>query len=259
MSDPFWKDLFSEEDFKWGFKMRSGNAGAFFSSTEFNQQILNEKAHFLRQNPERYSIWTPEGLELFANFKESAERWTPHLIQSSKHWTPLNLAMQWEPDFLIMDQSTMQLAGGCICFPSSWDLSRVIGLPVQEIHELVPQLNKQIGEKVHQFLKRLQPGRSFLRENWGLTQTSDLNYHPALNRPKLTSQENLNTAYLRVEHQIFTGIPGGVLMGIRINTCPVTDLQNSPQAWKALVRKLQTMPNKVSQYKSLPRGSVKES
>lgn len=259
MINPFWKDLFTDEDFAWRFKMRSGEAREFFANTEDHESLIQEKSHCLHESPERYSVWTDQGLQLFEQMRELISDWTPNRFPVEQEWNPVNLAKVWEPDFLIMDQSSMKLVGGCICFPSSWKLSKVIGLPVGEIHDLVPRLNEQIGSKIYQFLKRLEPGRSFLRENWGLTQTSDLNYHPDLRRPKLEPGSPMSTGYLRVEHQIFTGIPGGVLMGIRIQSCPITDLKSDPVAWKALNRKLKTMPVDVSQYKSLPWGSVKES
>ena len=57
--------------------------------------------------------------------------------------------------------------------------------------------------------------------------------------------------FLRVEQQLFTGIPGGVLMGIRIRVCLVAELAAEPQVWRAVYNKIRTMPDDVAAYKGM--------
>jgi hypothetical protein len=75
-----------------------------------------------------------------------------------------------------------------------------------------------------------------------------------LQRRALDEEVELNEVFIRVEHQLFIGIPGGVLMGIRIESCPISDLKSDPTSWLTLAEKLQTMPDEVAEYKNLKRS-----
>ena len=145
----------------------------------------------------------------------------------------------------------MSFAAACVCMPSSWDPAHAVGKTLHEVHESVPRLNPQIGEKIDRFLRQLQPGKAYRRENWGFTRSAELNYHPALGRERLDSTVSIDELFLRVEQQLFTGIPGGVLMGIRIRVCPVADLAADPQVWRAVYDKIRTMPDDVAAYKGM--------
>lgn len=57
--------------------------------------------------------------------------------------------------------------------------------------------------------------------------------------------------YLRLEHQLFTGLADGVLMGIRIETFPLKDLATDHDGWKTAYEKLRSMPDDVAKYKSM--------
>jgi len=255
--EPFWKGLFSKGPFAWGFKMRSGDASSFFAQQDGSGGLLAEKSRWLDQSPELFMAWTPVGRELEEVAWNMARHWGSALPGDAVDDLDSDLsrlARRLEPDFLIMDHAGMTLAGGAVCFPSSWSLPHALGRPVQEVHGLVPGLNQQIGDKISRFLQTLAPGKSFCRENWGLTRTADLNYHPSLQRRALDEEVELNEVFLRVEHQLFIGIPGGVLMGIRIESCPISDLKSDPASWLTLAEKLQTMPNEVAEYKNLKKS-----
>ncbi len=152
---------------------------------------------------------------------------------------------------LVMDQETKKVAAAAVCFPSSWDPAGAVGKILDEVHGVVPRLNPQIGTMIDRFLEKLSPGKSYCRENWSFTRTADLDYHPEVGRRRLDDSVTLDELFLRVEHQLFTGIPGGVLMGIRIEVCPLVDLATVPGVWRLTAEKIRTMPEDVARYKSM--------
>jgi hypothetical protein len=104
---------------------------------------------------------------------------------------------------------------------------------------------------IKRFLEKLEPGKSYCRENWSFTRSDALDYHPDLNRQRLDETLSLDEVYLRIEHQLFTGLSDGVLMGIRIETTPLKELAENTEVWKILREKLETMPDDVARYKSM--------
>ena len=244
-----WQRLFPQGDFAWSLRMRPGDLRSFFSPQHPGGALLKQKRDTLDQHTARHLATTPDATPLvgaLANLLDANGLLPAH--------TPRDLsaiARAVEPDILLMDSSTMTLAAACVCMPSSWSLDHAIGKPMHAIHDTVPRLNDQVGDKIGQFLDKLPLGRSFLRENWSITRTADLNYHPALLRPKLDAAATPDTVFLRIEHQLFAAIPGGILMGIRIHTCPLTNLAADPAIWHNLTEIIRTMPDDVAAYKSM--------
>ena len=152
---------------------------------------------------------------------------------------------------MLVDQETMAMVAGVVCFPSSWDLRTAIGKPVFGVHKVVPQLNEQIGTKVDRFLKGIRGGKSYARMNWSLTRTNELNYHPELSRRKLDETVTLEELFLRIEHQLFCEVKGGILMGLRIEPVRLIELAEEPDVWNALQDKIRTMPEDVAKYKGM--------
>src|SRR5262249_5426477 len=112
----------------------------------------------------------------------------------------VELAVEWEPDFLLLtfDASNVaRFAGGAVCFPYSRSLEEKVGHPVSWIHEVVPGLNEALGAQIDGFLARLKPGTSWLRANWGLSRSAELNQHPARGLPRLDGQVCANEVWLR--------------------------------------------------------------
>lgn len=246
---PFWQRLFSSDEFGWAFRMRAGDAEAFFAPQDGSGRLLAEKRKWLDAEPERYAAVTPAGEALVSSVWEMAAGWG-HVAENGDR-DLVRLGRNWEPDVLLMDQETMSMVAGCVCMPSSWSLHHTMGRPIHAIHELVPQLNPQIGGKIDRFLRQLQPGKAFCRENWGFTRSGELNYHPDLKRRRLDETVTLDEVFLRVEHQLFTAVPGGVLMGIRIENCPLRDLAVDADAWRNVAEKIRTMPDEVAAYKGM--------
>ncbi len=244
---PFWKRLFAPGGFEWAFRMRKGDAASFFARQA--EGLVPERRRQLEKNATRYLATTPEGESLVD------QAWNLALdleqVEDVQVRNLLNLSKQWEADLLFMDGATGTVAAGAVCFPSSWDLRHAIGKTLDEVHGIVPRLNPQIGEMIRRFLEKLEPGKSYCRENWSFTRSNDLDYHPDLNRPRLDETLTLNEVHLRIEHQLFTGLPDGVLMGIRIETTPLKDLAQEAEVWKTTAEKLRTMPDDVARYKSM--------
>jgi len=247
--DAPWQRLFPQGGFAWSLRMRPGDLRTFFTPQDPGGSLLEQKRAILDQHPSRHLATTPLAPPLVGALADLLENngllppHTPHDLSA--------IARAVEPDILLMDSATMTLAAACVCMPSSWSLDHAIGKPMHAIHQGVPRLNDQLGDKIGQFLDKLPQGKSFLRENWSITRTADLNYHPALLRPKLDAAATPDTVFLRIEHQLFTAIPGGILMGIRIHTCPLTDLAADPAVWHNLTEIIRTMPDDVAAYKSM--------
>ncbi|MEZ6065150.1 MAG: DUF3445 domain-containing protein [Planctomycetaceae bacterium] len=251
---PPWRSLFAAGGFRWGLNLRRGDAAAFFAPSDRSGALLAEKRQLLDLRPDLYLATAPISAPLITELRQLVADWSrvPSAAQTGDLPADLTaMALHWEPDVLLMDRATLSLAAGCVCFPSSWDLRRAIGKTVDRVHDLVPQLNSQIGPQITRFLAELRPGKAFLRENWSLTRTADRNYHPELGRQRLEPDVPLTEVWLRVERQLFTGLPTGGLMGLRIEVCPLLDVANDRSAWIGLRETLRTMPLEVACYKSL--------
>ncbi len=255
---PFWGKLFAAGDFEWGFRMRTGDAPSFFASQDPSGKLLEEKNAWLDQSPDRYVAVNATGAALIPRLWSIAEEWGHVSSSGNQAHDLISLARIWEPDVLLMDSSTMNIVAGSVCMPSSWVLQHAMGKPVHAVHDMVPQLNPQIGDKIDRFLRQLAPGKAFRRENWSFTRSAEYNYHPALHRAKLDESITIEEIHLRVEQQLFCAIPGAVLMGIRIELCPLTDLASDPEVWSHVARKIRTMPDEVAHYKSMlsARGTM---
>mgnify|MGYP001822364417 CR=1 FL=1 len=248
---PFWKRLFSDTGFGWEFRMRPGDAESFFAPQDPGGKLLSERNSHLDDDLEAYCAMMPHGVALVEGAWDLALAWG-HVAAPHRGARDLvGLTRQWEPDLLFLDHATLSVAAGCVCMPSSWDLRHAVGKSLQDVHDLVPRLNPQIGEQITRFLNRVQPGKAFCRENWSLTRSAELNYHPDLRRRRLDETVCLEEVFLRVEQQLFTGVPGGVLMGIRIATCPLADLAADHDVWRIVTEKIRTMPDDVAAYKRM--------
>ncbi|MEM7147696.1 MAG: heme-dependent oxidative N-demethylase subunit alpha family protein [Verrucomicrobiota bacterium] len=253
---PIWKGLFvGPGGFEWGFRMRGGDAEAFFAPQDSSGDLLGEKRRWLDERPELCAVVEPGGEKMVSAAWDLALGWGQVVDPGKGERDLAGVARVWEPDLLLVDAETMEMVAGCVCFPSSWDLREAAGKAVPAVHGVVPQLNDQIGEKIGRFLGQLGPdGKAFRRENWSVTRSAERNYHPELGRRRLDEGVVMAELYLRVEQQLFLGVPGGVVMGIRIETCPLVELAKDEDAWAGLGEKIETMPEEVAVYKSMDAG-----
>lgn len=167
----------------------------------------------------------------------------------------LRLGHELEPDLLFLSPDRtgqFRLQAGALCFPTGWALEEKIGRPMDVIHGAVPGLNAAIGAPIQQFLSRMKPGVAFLRDNWGIAATDELNLHPAraIEPPKPPVQ--LERLWLRVEHQALLALPQtrGIVFAIRIALHRLDRIADGPAA-AGLSRALATMPAEVAAYKRI--------
>lgn len=255
-------DLFPDEDFRFKMQFREGSLQSFYSTTPSQEAFLSEKHQLLQNRRAEVAAFLGESAPLLNETIRllhpfiglPAEALRAILEAPSVNDMGCLFSRYCEPDFLLLNTSLdPQLLGGCVCFPSSWNLAEKIGRPLSLIHEVVPGLNDRIGRNISTFLHRLRPGVSWERTNWGLSRVPDLNQHPSRNLPRLDSSIQLEEAWLRVEHQSLAALPqsNGILFGIRILMIPLAQAISCSTVQRGLRRAILTMPEAVAHYKNL--------
>jgi hypothetical protein len=278
-------ELFPDGAYRFHLTLRRSEPGDFFKTRDGSGRILAQRAKWLAENPARYAALLPEGEPLFAEVAElGAREWglpATHTVHG--------LGAVLEPDFLLLSAEmggrgapraairarsarttppqalqpqsltaaaapdAFRLRGGALCFSTGWALEEKLGHTLDFIHGVVPGLNSALGSPIHQFLTKLKPGVAFLRDNWGLASTDELNLHPARALPAPALPVALERLWLRVEHQALVALPRtrGVLFGIRIALHRLDEVARDPAAAAGLRRALGSMPAEVAAYKRL--------
>lgn len=244
--------LFPEEDYRFHLTLRREDPRAYFAPQDAHGGRRAERARWLAEAPARYAALTPEGRPLLAEFATLGESWGLAPAQALTDVTTLGRML--EPDVLFLSadaEGEFRLRGGALCFPTGWALEEKIGEPLEAIHGAVPGLNPALGRQIAQFLSRLRPGTAFLRDNWGIAASDELNLHPsrAISAPDLPVA--LNRLWLRVEHQALLALPmsGGVVFGIRIALHRLDAVAHDAAARRGLRRALLSMPEELARYK----------
>ena len=241
-------------------RFQRGKVGDSFNPWHEPANVLDQRRHWLRHEPDVYSALLPDGAPLLEEFIEQSRRWNFDPPLPSTGADPLAtlraIGESLEPDFLLLkpdEAGAMKLLAGCVCFPSSWSLGEKIGRPLDFIHSVVPGLNEQLGQPIAQFLRRMTPDIAWLRANWGLSRSAELNQHPKRALPRLDASVKLDEVWLRVEHQALVALPrtGGVLFGIRVVVHPLVEVKQNAEAAHGLRRALQTMPEPMAAYKGI--------
>ena len=246
------EDVFYPGPFSFRMGLGRGEPGEFFRSRAGDETLIAERKKILANHPERHCVLLPESEPLLEEFNEQLAEWGA--VQSPLSGQELGQTIA--SDYLLLepdDNGMPTLLGGCVCFPSSWAFEEKVGRPLDWIHAVVPTLNETLGEKARSFLTQLQPGQSWLRTNWGLTATADLNQHPGRNLPRLTAKTDPASVWFRIERQALIAQPksGGILFGIRLETHPLPTLKANPAARTGLLEAIQSMPPEIAQYKNL--------
>lgn len=246
-------DLFPAGDYRFSMGLRRRALPDFFLPTAAARQLLDERARWLDENPDRHAAVLDRGLAMLEETCELAKNWgTP--LESEQ--TVVELGRRWEPDFLLLEPGEgglFTLQGGCVCFPSAWSFEEKLGRPLDWIHAAVPGLNEAIGPKIDALLSGLRPGFSWERANWGLARSSELNLHPKRGMPRLDGTVKLEEVWFRVERQALVSLPEtrGILFGIRLEICPLAELLRNSKAREGLRNALETMPGAMAEYKNL--------
>lgn len=249
------RDLFPEGDYRHDIGLRKREASGFFLPE--NPQLLDERAR-----------WLDLEADSCAGIQEGGETMLEETIQLAQNWgiqvstgdnpreSCVNLGRALEPDFLLLkpdENGEITLFGGCVCFPSNWSFEEKLGKSLNWIHAVVPNLNEELGSRVDRLLRKLQPGFSWERANWGLSRSPELNLHPKRETPKLSADVGIDEVWFRVERQALVTLPdsGGILFGIRLEIWPLADVKADSVGREGLHRALATMPERMAVYKSI--------
>lgn len=257
-------EILSDKDF--GLQMRFTKRGVadFFKPGASHELIISERKKWISSDPNLHLALLDEGVELLDETIELASTLgtlpagvhPDSFAGLNPHQKCQNLGELWEADFLLMkpdDKGVFRLYGGCLCFPSHWDLNQKIGLSMAEIHSPVPTLNETLGRQIDGFLRLIKPGISWERANWGLSRTPELNLHPSRKLPRLDASVTLEEVWFRLEQQSLVSLPksGGILFGIKLLISPMAEIKANPEACRSMIRTLSTMPEPMAVYKGI--------
>ncbi len=258
-----WAALLPDEDYSFQFGLKPGDAADFFAPSPEHDSLIAQRRHWFSTEPHKYAALLPEGGPLLHETIALARQWRSLSLDEEKSIAVardpfaqlLALGGAWEMDFALLkaDGTGPRLVGGCVCFPSQWRLTDKVGHPIHFIHEPVPSLNASLAPRIAGFLARLKPGPAFLRSNWGLSRSAELNQHPEQNIPRLAPPLRAEEVFLRIENQALVALPesGGVLFGIRLEVHPLAEVRRDPVARRGLARGLRTMPDEMAAYKNI--------
>ena len=252
-------EILPDEDCQFTLRFGRGEPAAFFAASTRHAEVLAQRRHWLRAEPNTYAALLAEGVDLLEETADLAREWngfTPASAAQSPWEECLELGKFWEADYLLLKCAAggeIRLCGGCLCFASSWRLRDKIGKPIEVVHAAAPGLNDSIDSAIHKCLAGLKPGVAGLRQEWGLSRSPELNQHPDRNLPRLDASVHQDEVWLRVEHQALVALPlsKGILFGIRIVNHPLAEVKADPLASARLCRGLETMPETVAVYKGI--------
>jgi len=256
-------ELFPDSNYRFQMNLERGSVSEFFRNSLAHEEILRSRRYWLGEDPPRYSEMREPAVPLLDETLEILHQVevlnSDELRQCRSMPVPLDRCMELgrilEPDYLLLvpDGPQFRLVGACVCFPSSWSLQEKIDRPLNFIHDVVPDLNAQIGSQITRFLFSLKPGNAMLHANWGLSRSGEFNQHPSRKLPRLVAGTTMDEIWLRIERQALVHLPqsNGVLFGIRIETFPVMELKANPANAHGLARALRTMPAEMARYKSI--------
>lgn len=243
--------LFPEGDYRHHLTLRRGEPRDFFRSHDAAGRLLAERGRWLAEAPARYAAMTREGEPLLVEFSSLCAEW-----EVAQGATVATLGSALEADFLLLSpdaSGAFRLRGGALCFPTGWALEEKLGHTLDFIHGGVPGLNGQLAAPIQQFLARLKPGVAYLRDNWGMAATDELNLHPMRGVPKPALPISPDRLWLRVERQALVALPrrGGVVFGIRVALHRMDEVMRDLSSAAGLRRALVTMPPEMAGYKRL--------
>ena len=253
-------ELFPDGDYRFHLTLRRSEPREFFRARDPSGAMRAERAKWLGADPARYRAILPEGEPGLREFAAMAPAWIPDWVEpppTSANELVDRLGRALEPDLLFLSadaEGRFRLRGGALCFPSGWALEEKLGHTLDFIHDVVPGLNPALGGPIHQFLSKLRPGPLFLRDNWGVAATEEMNLHPARSIAAPDPPFALDRLWLRVEHQALMALPEshGIVFGIRIALHRLDGIAGGPHA-RSLRHALMTMPPELVAYKRLNR------
>ena len=213
-------------------------------------EILQQRRALLRTHPQDFVCEPPTETDCAAviHFAGSFAN-----VNHARTFRELGAA--WEPDFVLLRRGkSVEVIGGCVCFPTGWSLEAKHDRPLSFAHEAVPGLNSKLGSSIDRFFVRLKQTECYQRTNWSLTSSMQMNQRPQDNIAEIESNCDPTRTFLRVEWQALVSIDDvRVLFGIRLYHIPLESVRRQREAAQLLAENLQTMPEEMLQYKRLAR------
>lgn len=248
LPDEVWLRRLPRRDFRFAMGLAGGNAGEFLRWGKGSGEVLAERSKLLRESAEHYVLGV-EQPEVAA-----AVSWLGEV--TGRRFADWRAAAEGiESDWVVLGRDgdgEFRLRGGVVCFPSGWSLPEKAGMTVAEVHGPVPELEGSLGRGIRTFLNRLGAGSVWCRDNWGVSAQAERDQHPRHGRAGLGPEATLEAAWLRLEEQMFAGLPGGlVVFAIRVSTHRLDALSAIPGVAEGLARALRTMSSGVADYKGL--------
>lgn len=244
---PDWPRLFPLEDYRFPMGLRRGNVAAFWHPQDGSGQMVKERQRWLEKDRQHY----------VAELAEAAP-----ILQEARAWVQ-KITTQCEPDWAVLSSGLEGdvdpvLLGGEVVFPSGWSLPAKLGQPLESVHGPVPGLQTALGKSISAFLRRVEVGSAWERENWGLGADAELNHHPSRLLPGLTARASLADTWIRLERQFLTRLPVSktILFGIRVSHHRLEEVARLPGIAAGIIRALETMPDAVAEYKGLLEARV---
>lgn len=154
----------------------------------------------------------------------------------SHHQDPiLTLGGIVEEDLLLLEldpQGEYRISSICACFPSHWSIHQKLGQSLAEVHEGVPNLNKNLASKIDTMMHNLPPEHPVTRMNMLVNFDPRWSQFPVLvkERPYTTPPLEYSTIgeqlYLRNERETIVKLPmtRGVLFTIKTYQTPFSHL-----------------------------------
>ena len=135
---------------------------------------------------------------------ETSFKWIKDTLQKEYEWEPFGhnfdfICLEIQEDVCVMQNDSLVIAH--VCFPSWWGPEEKMGMSMGEMHADVPGMDKTKYEQIWNACLRKGP---YLRYNWTLTNSPQLNQHPKYNIGKDFDGEDL---FLRVERRVLVGLP----------------------------------------------------
>lgn len=249
--------LFPDADYRHHLSVKRGDLAAFFASQPEHEEIMAERNRWLDEAPQTYAAALPSASPAIKETAQAVRREVAPALKEDALQAVVEIGRHLEPDIILLEKDEhgiFRVTAGCVCFPSSWSFPEKLGLPLDVIHTVVPDLNSAIGPPIARFLGKMQPGASWERSNWGLSASPERNQHPSRQTARLAPPISLDRVWLRVEDQILSVLPEtkALLFGIRIVTISLTELRRTePEAAAGLHRALATVSEEMATYKGV--------
>jgi hypothetical protein len=246
--------LFPDSDYRHHLGIKRGDLQQFFAPTAEHEAIMAERRRSLADSPHHYVAALDSAASIIDEFADVIRTPAAGATLMEKL---IAIGIAVEPDVVLLqksDDGIFRVIAGCVCLPSSWSLPEKLGMPLDHVHSVVPDLNPMLGSSIARFLDKMQPGTAWERANWGLSACADRNHHPARQLAPIDAPVEAGKVWLRVEDQILAILrkTNALVFGLRVATQTLEELRRrDSEAAAGLRRALATMPEEMARYKNI--------